>query len=195
MQIETLRQELRHKSVSRVVNKYILGNDPLCFGKDVDLILELKEPIANHFNIHVKSIEIVGSAKLGVSLSEERYGKAYDKDSDIDLVLVSSELFDMAWHDLLRLDFISHQLTEKDGEYLKECYDTIHRGFISPDRLPPASSFGKKWWKIFSDLSNKEKYEYRKIRGRLFKNWWFVEKYYSIRLVQISRALRRRKCR
>jgi len=79
-------------------------------------------------------------------------------------------------------------LIEKDRELLKECYNTIHRGFISPERLPADSSFGKWWWHIFSAVSSKSKYENREIRGRLFKSWWFAEEYYSIQLAKLSKT-------
>ena len=187
MNLDDLKTELTNNSITDVINKHILGGNPICFSGNLELIMELKKALSDHFNIHMKNIEIVGSAKLGVSLSIERFGQSYNEKSDIDMVLVSSELFDLAWHDLLKFDFSYHKLNPKDRESLKECYDTIHRGFISPDKLPPSSSFTKNWWTVFSSLSNREKYEYRKVRGRLFKNWWFVEKYYSIQLVILSK--------
>lgn len=182
MELEALKVALLSNTISRVINKYILCEYAVCFGGKIDLILELKENLSKYFDIPVKNIEIVGSAKLGISLSDMRYGQKYNDASDIDLVLVSSELFDRAWHELLRLENQYHKLDTKDRSFLEESYDTVHRGFISPDRLPIKTPFYRYWWEIFSKLSNKKEYEYRKIRGRLFKDWWFVEKYYSINL-------------
>jgi hypothetical protein len=173
------------KNMQRCVADTILCEQAFCFKGDQEKILDLKEAIAMYFKIHSKNIEIAGSAKLGISLSNARYGKPFDKKSDIDLIVVSSELFDKAWHDLLKLDWQYAVLPEKDREALKECYDSIHKGFISPDRLPIKTEFCNYWWKIFSQLSNDEKYEKRKIRGRLFKSWFFVEKYYSIALLKL----------
>jgi hypothetical protein len=168
------------------VRKIFYVIDSKCFGGNIDFILELKETLSTYFKVPIKNIEIVGSAKLGLSLSKDRFGKKYDNNSDIDLVLVSSELFDEAWHELLKLEYKFHQLSTKERAFLDDCYGTLHRGFISPEKLPPKTDFHKYWWRIFSNLSNKEIYEYRKIRGRLFKDWWFVEKYYSINLKKIS---------
>ncbi len=186
MKLEDLKKELNHYNTSRVANKFILSNTPVCFGGNIDLILELKEILSKLFNVHVKDIEIVGSAKLGLCLSSGRFGKLFDKESDIDLVLISSELFDQAWHELLELDFIYYKLKREEQKFLEESYQTIHRGFISPDRLPPKCQFGVNWLKTFSELSGQSKFDYRKIRGRLFKNWWFAEKYYSIRLNELK---------
>ena len=189
MNLDQLKRELQKQSVSDIVNNYILAGDPVCLGGNLDLLMKLKKSIANHFDIHVKSIEIVGSSKLGISLNDEKLGKLYDTKSDIDVVIVSSELFDIGWHELLKLDFKYHKLKTNDRESLKDCYETMHRGYVSPDRLPVGMDFSKRWWKIFSELSSCEEYEYRKVRGRLFKNWWFVEKYYSIQLTKLSKLL------
>lgn len=186
MELKALKDEIVSKPLTRVINKYVLSGDSKCFGGDVDFILELKEILSDYFKVPIKNIEIVGSAKLGLSLSKERYGSKYDKNSDIDLVLVSPELFDKAWHELLKLEYKFHQLSEKERAFLEDCYRTLHRGFISPEKLPPTTDFHKYWWSKFSELSSIKKYEYRKIRGRLFKDWWFAEKYYSINLKKLS---------
>ncbi len=184
MDFDKLKKELTSNDVSIVVNKYILGGNPICFSGREILILQLKKALTEHFNIHIKNIEIVGSAKLGISLGNDKLGKQFDKHSDIDIAVVSSELFDIAWFELMKLESISYKLTEKDRVFLKECSNLISKGFISPDKLPKISNFSENWWKIFSELSNK--YEYKKIRGRLFKDWWFAERYYSIQLNRLK---------
>lgn len=188
MDLKALQEELGKKTVSEVVNKYVFKNDPICFSGDQILISALKRALAEHFNLHVQNIEVVGSAKLGISLSNERLGKLYDKSSDIDIALISSELFDLSWLELMKLESIFYKLQQKDRDFLAECLGTISKGYISPDKLPPTSNFSKNWWSIFSNLSNQKKYEYRKIRGRLFKDWWFAEKYYSIQLNRLRKG-------
>ena len=101
-------------------------------------------------------------------------------------MVVSSELFDIAWHELLLIEFQYYNLSEVEKTNLRDSFSYIPKGVISPDSLPNKTNFFKQWWSIFSDLSSKEKYNFRKIRGRLFKNWWFAEKYYSIQLTKIK---------
>lgn len=187
MDIISLKRELGSNDIYEIVNKYILCEDCVCFSGEKDLIRRLKTAIADHFHLHLKNIEIVGSGKLGISLNEERFGKPFDSQSDIDLIVVSSELFDRAWIELLMLDYkYPHRLRGNDRDFLRESFETIHKGYLSPNKLPEASNFGKNWWAIFNGLSNKAKYENRKIRGRLFKNWFCVEKYYSLQLIKLK---------
>lgn len=185
MELQTLKHELSNTLHSIVLNKHLLCSNAVCFNNNVDLILELKQKLSSHFKVPIRDIEVVGSAKLGISLSKERYGERYTENSDIDFVIVSLNLFDRAWHELLELDYQRYKLEEKEIQFLEDCYDTIHRGFISPNKLPLRSCFRGHWWEIFETLSSKKEYEYRKIRGRLFKDWWFVEKYYLINLKRL----------
>ena len=187
MTLLELKEELKIKDVYRVVKEYILNGQPVCFGGKKDVIWNLKETVSDEFGLNIKAIEIVGSAKLGFSLNPNKIGQTFNKTSDVDLLIVSSRLFDLAWNELLKLDFHYHRLTPKDKDFLKDCYETIHRGYISPERIPKKSGFGRNWWSIFDKLSNKKEFEYRKIRARIFKNWEFAEKYYSIQLVELSR--------
>jgi len=184
--LEDLKRIVASSSVSETVNSYILTSDPICFNGKDSIIYELRKMLADHFDVHLKNIEIVGSGKLGISLnpSPARYGKKFNKNSDIDLVIVSGELFDIAWHELVKKE---SSMFGREQEKITSCYENISKGIISPDKLPNKMEFSKKWWSIFSSLSSIEKFEKRKIRGRLFKDWWFVEKYYSIQLAKLSK--------
>jgi predicted nucleotidyltransferase len=183
--LKDLKEIIATSSISETVNSYILANNPICFDGKNNIVYELRKMLSDHFEVHLKNIEIVGSAKLGISLnpSPKRYGKKFGKDSDIDLVIVSNELFDIAWHELIKRE----DKLFGEEEKIFSCYKDIPMGIISPNKLPIQMEFSKKWWGIFESLSSNAKFENRKIRGRLFKDWWFVEKYYSIQLANLSK--------
>lgn len=184
--LNDLKSLISSSSISDVVNNYILECAPICFGGDKSIIYLLKKELADKFEIHPKDIEIVGSAKLGISLNSkiERYGKPFNESSDIDLAIISNELFDIAWNELSKKE--NKFLLESDKKKIETCYYYIPQGIISPNQLPMGLNFTKKFWAILSSLSL-ERYENRKIRGRIFKNWWFAEKYYSIQLSKLSK--------
>jgi hypothetical protein len=186
MDLSILKSEIaKARRMGRFVTEKILCEQAVCFNGNKEKILDLKEAIAFYFKIHSRNIEIAGSAKLGISLNNARLGLPFDENSDIDLIVVSSELFDVAWHELLKLDWKYATLLPKDRTALDDCYNALHRGFISPDRLPNQTEFYNNWWRIFNQLSDDDKFEKRKIRGRLFKSWLFVEKYYSIKIDEL----------
>jgi hypothetical protein len=187
MNFNELKNELLTRDVYDIVKELILGNEPICFNGDKEKVKLLLESISTGLDLNPKCIEIVGSAKLGFSLNPFRLGQAFSDKSDIDVLVVSNDIFDTAWKDLLKLDFSYHKLKVKDRDFLNECYETIHRGYVSPDKLPIISDFRKFWWGVFDKISNQRVFEYRKIRGRLFKSWDFAEKYYSIQLVNLKK--------
>jgi hypothetical protein len=188
MTFDEFKNELDKNDIYSIVRKYILSGNSTCFAGDPQKLLMLKEAVSAELKLNIKCVETVGSAKLGFSLNPFKLGDVFNNKSDIDLLIVSNEFFDQAWKELLKIDFNYHQLSKKERDYLKESYQTVHRGYISPDKFPLKSEFARTWWKIFTDLSNKEEYEFRKIRGRLFKDWDFAEKYYSIQLVELLKV-------
>lgn len=188
MTLFELKEELKIKNIYRVVREHILSGDPVCFKGNKETLWNLKERVSTEFGLNIKSIEIVGSAKLGFSLNPNRMGQIFNKNSDIDLLIVSSRLFDFSWYELLKLDFQYYHLSEKEKGFLNECYETIHRGYISPERIPKKSKFSGNFWSFFNSMSTMSEFENRKIRARIFKSWDFAEKYYSIQLVELSRG-------
>ena len=188
MELEELKSKLDDKPTVRFVNEHLFGDTILCPNNNVDRVYDLRKILNDYFSIPVRNVVLVGSAKLGISLSKSRFGAKYSEKSDMDMLIVSGTLFDKAWHDLLSFDWKYHKLSAPEKLLLKDSLDTIQRGFISPDRLPLTSSFRKFWWSIFENLSNKEEYEYRKIRGRLFKSWRFAERYYAINISKLRKG-------
>jgi hypothetical protein len=60
----------------------------------------LKEDIAAHFGIHSRAIVVVGSAKLGYSVSPKKRFKPFNDVSDIDVAVVDAPLFERYWLDM-----------------------------------------------------------------------------------------------
>jgi hypothetical protein len=60
----------------------------------------LKEAIAAHFGIHSSAVVVVGSAKLGYSVSPHNTFKPFDDRSDIDVAVVDARLFERYWHEM-----------------------------------------------------------------------------------------------
>jgi hypothetical protein len=191
MKTQEVKSRLDIHGISRFINEYLLNNyyEKYSFSNDRELLWKLKLSLSKSFNIQIRNLEIVGSAKLGISYNDGLYNKKLSTESDIDIVIVSNDLFEEAWIELLLNEDNYYKLGESERDFLEDTYKTIHKGLISPDRIPRSMNFHKKWWDVFEGLSNKPEYDNRKIRGRLFKNWWFVEKYYSTSFSKICKKL------
>ncbi len=161
-----------------LVRKFLTSGD--CYVVDKDTYLDLKTTIADHFSIHPNEVIIVGSAKLGFSIAENlgkskhRY-RQFSDTSDIDVAIVSQGLFDQIWEKLY--DYIE----EKNYWQKQQEFTTYHfTGWMRPDMLPNSPRFNftqTMWWDFFNNLTSSQKYGNYKIRGGLYRNWHFLEKY------------------
>jgi hypothetical protein len=89
------------------------------FQKDAGLTLrgtylDFKKSVAEAVGIKSNSVYIVGSAKLGYSLSPEKRPllKAFNSKSDIDVVIASDELFAQVWGSFHRARYAGYDWVE-----------------------------------------------------------------------------------
>lgn len=170
--ITLFQSKLQALSAIQIVRKYIIGGE--CFALSQDNYFDLRTEVAEHFDLHPNEVLVVGSAKLGFSIAPHKRYRHFGDESDIDIVLVSPVLFDRIWETAFAYwksgSFWPRQ--QKFANYL-------FQGWIRPDKLPPSSMFPlcKDWWEFFRGLTQSRRYSYYKIRGALYKSWYFLENY------------------
>ena len=152
----------------------IYGN---CCVLSGDLYFDLRSEVAEHFQLHPNEVLVVGSAKLGFSIAPHKRYRHFGDESDIDVVLVSPSLFDEIWAATFSY--------WRDGGYWEkksDFKDYLFRGWIRPDKLPPASTFAmcSDWWEFFLALTNSGNYGHYKIAGALYRSWYYLESYQEI---------------
>lgn len=170
--------DLKLYDEKKIVRKYITyGNTHVI---NQDKYIDLKGEIAEHFKIHPNEVLMVGSGKMGFSISENlsegkhRY-RHFSDNSDIDIAIISQSLFDDIWK--LLYEYI------QDGAYWpkQQQFANYHfKGWMRPDKLPNTNTFKftqENWWDFFSMITTTQKYGIYKIRGGLYRNWDFFETY------------------
>jgi hypothetical protein len=171
--VDRFKQGLEKHDSRTMVHRFVLGAD--CYALTHDSHMLLKETVAKHFAVPSMEINIVGSAKLGFTISPEnpRY-RAFGDDSDIDIAIVSSQLFDTYWE-------ATYELGTDGGilPWLGQFRRYLYRGWIRPDLWPRDISFSiaTEWWDFFRDLSTSGEFDNLKIRGGLYRTWSFLESY------------------
>jgi hypothetical protein len=123
---EQILQDLVSLDTISIYKKYLLGQEVWYFKqKDPTKYLQtydnFKHYVANSLGIHFNNISIVGSAKTGISFSPVNDFKVFDSESDLDLVLVSPNLFYQFWDAYLDL------FKEKKNFGYKEVASNIFR--------------------------------------------------------------------
>jgi len=131
--MEKFRKELVNATPQSLYRSYLLGHDIWYFReylKRTDHASQydrMKNLMSDRLNIHPNNIAIVGSAKLGFSITptEEKCFSPFSDKSDLDIAIVSSEIFRSSWTAFL-------DLSEKG--YLpgyKSVTSNIFRRFVS----------------------------------------------------------------
>ena len=165
--------DLEKLSDSVMVRKYVtFGSSYLL---DDELYFELKSEVSHQFDVHPSEVIMVGSGKLGFSIAPTKRFQHFNDESDLDVAIISAELFDSVWKDVFDLmaggEFLWHRA--------REFKDYLFRGWIRPDKLPPANifRFRQEWWNFFQRLENQGVYGNYKLRAGIYKSWNHLESY------------------
>jgi len=131
------------------------------------------------------SVWVVGSAKLGFSITEKRLRdgtrlpryRAFSPRSDIDVVVVSPSIFDLIWRELSAYEHRAARLPWDSGPL----GDYLVCGWLRPDHFPIRERLRRcdDWWELFRNLSSDVRYGRRKVRGGLFHSSEHVKQYLS----------------
>lgn len=188
-------KDLKEKEPYDFYYDYLLGQDIWYFLKqDIPNASQhydrFKKHISKKLNIHFHNISIIGSAKTRFSLSPDgKFSEFRDildvntngndevKESDLDIVLVSDELFNEIWKSFRKIskNKIIRDYNKKTSE--------IFRGFISikdTDEIYE-NDYIKQWISKISSLKADIQtifHIYVDFNYRIYKNWEAVEDYH-----------------
>lgn len=162
--------------------RHTLHGTPAVFAGDEDAFYSFRRRIADKFGIHFHEVFITGSAKLGFSPHKR---KVFDLDSDIDVALISSSLYDRIMasiHDYqmeLRENRKAVTYDEIRGYHKFLEYGAI--GWMRPDLLPTSfrvDELKQDWFAFFDSISHghSEVGNY-KVTAGAFKSYGHLERY------------------
>lgn len=185
-----------------IVKEYIFLGEPYVFHDHKAALNLLSQHLSDELEITELNMTVVGSAKLGFSLNPENFPRQFSDASDIDVLIVSEELFDTIWMTLLRWYYPRRlmSLGKFEGEWQqfrrKEIFsgwfvpNEIHYDGISfPEVLKPLRDLSVKWFNAFQSLSLYQEFASRTVSGRLYRTWEHALLYHMEGLRQIRDRL------
>lgn len=158
--IEQIKKDIVLLSEKEFYFRYIIKSGNWYFSEYLEVkndeILDrldaFKEIVSKNFDVSFHSAQIVGSAKIGVSLSPNKPFRKFiistddpdKKESDIDIAIVSNRLFASIWEDLR----ISRSKTFiPNYSYIAK---SIFRGYINDKDFKDIEFFRKEWEELIS---------------------------------------------
>lgn len=173
--LDDFKTDLKSRTALQIVRKHIFNGG--CFALTDEMHYQLKECVCEHFNIEFNNVVLVGSGKLGFSIKAEKRFQTFGDDSDIDIAVISSDLFTKIWQEAY--------LYKKSGAFWprsSEFFKYLSEGWIRPDKLPSSNyfEFSKKWWDFFNDITSAKRFGPYKIRAGLYQSLFFLQEYQMI---------------
>lgn len=154
----TLREEtlsaLQSLPAAEFVSEYFFDRIPYLFANDRRAFINWKTALANSIEVDPACVSLVGSSAVGISLNPNKGFKQYDEKSDVDVAVISSFHFAVAWR-FLRTQ--GHQRMHVDAKtrnaWNEHTRRFIYWGTIATDRLLGVLPFGSLWLPALSKMS------------------------------------------
>jgi len=118
---------------------------PFAFKACPAIYESIRDWLSVRLDVHAKEIGLYGSARIGASIAPKKLGKEFGSDSDLDLFVVSADLFDRMKQEFVRwsYDFESNRVSPANAQERSFWQDhvyrgpkNIRRGFIDQKMIP-----------------------------------------------------------
>lgn len=188
--MDTYEFYLKHIVKSR--NWYF--SDYLCVPQDeiIDRMDFFKEIVSSNLKINFHSLQMVGSAKTGYSLSPKKVLRPFHNEdtksesSDIDIAIISERLFSEFWAKLRQTQGIYYQ------HYYRYITGSIFRGYINDKNIQKIDGLREEWDDMVAPinmaLQDKLRFEHP-ITYRIYRSWEDLEEYQMLGIAKAKIAL------
>lgn len=180
---EELKTQLSDVAVLQFTQKYLLHWIPFIFNENEGDYFNFRNRIANNFKVGFHEVFIVWSGKLGFSYSKNT---VFTFNSDIDVVIVNSELFEQYSLEICNYQYQIDSLAKQENEQRQynDFLQYMIKGWMRPDKLPYSlypAKLKDDWFSFFKSISyGKSEVGNYKVNAGLFKNYNYLEKYYTM---------------
>lgn len=192
---EDIKNDLKNSNVRDFYMKYLLRADNWYFEKILNVdekdilhaVDDFKMLVSDALDIGFNNVVMVGSGKIGFSLSPEKFLKPFtdegDDKSDIDIAIISPQLFDNFW----RLFRTSYNITNK--KYYRYISRGIYRGYISDTDLLNIDACRIVWLESSNRATKnlqRSMYFKHEIHYRIYRDWKDLEEYHIQSIEQLK---------
>lgn len=160
------------------VHDWLLSTSPFAFEAYSSEYFNFRQEISALLGVHSADLTLVGSAQLGFSLNPSKLMSHFGRESDLDVAVVSSVLFDEAWCELIRSDFGVFLLDVEEKKKFKKMRENFFEGYLRPDLIPGASELAKNWFPKLAGPFKSNVARRHEVKAWLFKSWWHFEAFY-----------------
>jgi hypothetical protein len=174
-----------------LINEHLITGVPYVFRDSEATYRSFREILAAQFRTPVADVTIIGSARIGFSLDPEKYGFPFSPSSDIDTVVVNEGMFDVAWHQLVRIGQRRFGFEPRvQTAFNNHRNNNVFFGYIQPNRLPGVVTLANHWFRTFQGLGRIQTLSGYDVNGRLYRTWEHVRAHQLYSLESIALKLK-----
>ena len=183
---------LRTPRFDSILDDHLFTGLPFSFSGHPKVHRAMLRELSRGLQVPRQDICVVGSARIGFSISPYKFGLPFNQYSDLDIVVVSPLLFDSSWVDMLTNRHIPwSRLTQPTRNHLIEHRERhhIYNGWINPHFVAEALCIGERWVTTFDGLSRIPFLSSRPIGGRLYRTWAHARAYHRWSLTKVLNTI------
>jgi hypothetical protein len=171
------------QEVDYFVTARLFDGTPAVWPTEINYI-RWRHLVAIELGVDPMAVQLVGSARLGYSMNPRKNFKKFHEGSDLDIAVISPELFDKAWSELREI--IEDELFSRNNKtYLRKL---VFDECIALDMILPRLSFGEQWSRsrdlFVQDLG--DAFSNCEVNYRLYRNHKSLRSY-QVKSVSIAR--------
>lgn len=198
---DLLLNELETRPITDVVREHVFEGEPVVFASAPDLYGTLRAHLSTTLGVDADGITIVGSGKIGYSLSPDSFGRNFLKTSDVDVVVVHAGMFDRIWDCLLDWQYPWHLRRfhgPNHGWAIERLEDLVcgrcspseiqFSGLRRPRSLTPLRDLSARWFDAFQSVGDHPILTARSFEGRLYRTWQHAMRYHASSLSIVART-------
>jgi hypothetical protein len=171
--------KIRDDGVDACVGEVLADELPFAFDGVPDQFASLRDQVFQRLGVPPDGVVVVGSGRFGFSMDPNRWGNPYSTSSDVDVVVVSPELYHRAWVDLGR-NWNKAQLAAPRVlvSARRHRSQLIFYGRMIPDELPGVTPLARMWFEAFASFGHVPVLSRRDVRAQLWHCWDHARLYY-----------------
>ena len=185
-----LVDDIVNEPVTYTTSKWIIERIPFIFNNDLEAYIDWKERLSTLIGVDSKAIVFTGSSSVGFSLNPRKNFAAFSNTSDIDVAIISSHYFDIAWHFLRNIGPKFHRYTPIVQNAITEHRERfIYYGTIATDKIVHILPFGKDWVGAMNEMKKIDPTIDREINFRIYKDFEALKTYQVIGVIKAKDQL------
>lgn len=192
------------ESLPTLVERHLLSGLPYVFRDKPENLDLLRNHLSERLECSPADIHVVGSSRTGFALNPDRYPREFGPESDIDIVIISAEIFDRYWHTFLNWNYPRrYELPYAERRWAWRRQDDLwwgwfrptairFKGLRFPDVLKPARDLSTAWFDAFQSLSTLREFASYEFRSRLYRTRELATLYHANGLRKLRTAVKAR---